>query len=282
MLEYFTPDSRKPDGTIDMFSGPDEHNRKSLYLTNVHGDKLLKLAIKDEPRSGRDQSHAQIKIISTAIKWAHVWADKPTDPKKVKLPEQVEMTYHGAHVREMKPKVHLKAQSGYRTLIDDSLDLPSTTNIPVPLFALESSYNNERRLGNPVTKKGHVVCTDNPCSVRADFYLASSEVNIYSYMSSIHFFSFLFTQDYLASAKGHPLVGGQIIAPVKIFRMGSYLLFVRRSISAYRGRPQLSFYSNKNYYPKMMGRSVAWKDENGRVQLSTMAAEEQRLRLGRE
>lgn len=70
MLEYFTQDSRKEDGTIDMFSGPDESNSKSLYLTNIHGYKLLKLVIKDEPRSGKDQAHAQIKIISTAIKWA--------------------------------------------------------------------------------------------------------------------------------------------------------------------------------------------------------------------
>jgi len=93
--DYFTPESLNSEGAIDMLVGPTAESRKDFYLTNVNGDKLLKLSIKSEPRAGGQVAHAQIKIIGYGIRFAQLWADKPGDPQKVRLPDLVEMTYHG-------------------------------------------------------------------------------------------------------------------------------------------------------------------------------------------
>jgi len=129
-----------------------------------------------------------------------------------------------------------------------------------------------------VKKKAHVVSTENPGQVRVDFYLASANMDVTAFFSSMYFLNLLFTQDYLAAAKNHELAGGQLIAPIELLRMGDYLLIVRRSVSQHKGRPLLYFYSNKDYYAKLMNRSMAWKGADGKMQWSTMANEDERLR----
>lgn len=228
--DYFTPESLNSEGSIEILAGPTAESRKDFYLTNVNGDKLLKLSMKSEPHASGQVAHAQIKMIGYGIKFAQLWADKPGDPKKVRLPDLVEMTYHGTQAGNSKPKVHLKAQSGYKTLIDDSLQLPTNTDVPVPLFAYECGYRNQQNRANPVKKKAHVVSTKSQGFVRMDFYLASADMDATAFFSSMYFFNLFFTQDYLAAAKSHALTGGQLVAPIELLRMGDYLLIVRRSV----------------------------------------------------
>ena len=80
------------------------------------------------------------------------------------------------------------------------------------------------------------------------------------------------------AAKNHPLTSGLIIAPITFFHMGQYQLAVRRSISTHTGRPRLHFYSNKNYYEKLMNRRTATRNADGTLDWSTMRAEDARLR----
>ncbi|WP_172116999.1 hypothetical protein [Halomonas hibernica] len=275
--DYFTPASTV-EGRIRMLRMATEENQKAFYLTNIHGNKLLKLSIKHERQKVLQENHAQIKIIGYGIKYAQVWADKPTDPQRVRLLDSIELTYHGAQAGEMKPKVHLKAKSCYRTLLDDSLHLPVSTQVPVPIFAYESGYKNQDSKAKPVTKKAHSVSTADPGYVRVEFYLASADMDVNAFVETMYFFNFFFTQEYLAAAKGHPLVSNLIIAPIEMLRMGDYLLIVRRSRSHHQGRPHLCFYSNKDYYNKLMNRPKAWKDQNGMVRWSTMAQEGKALR----
>ena len=152
--DYFTPESVNTVGGVDMLVGPSEQSRKDFYLTNANGDKLLKLSVKSEPHTGSQNPHAQIKIIGYGTKFAQLWADKPGDPRKVRLSGSVvELTYHGTPAGDRQPKVHLKAQTGYTTLIDDSLRLPASTDVPVPLFAYDCGYKNQQNTANPVKNK---------------------------------------------------------------------------------------------------------------------------------
>jgi hypothetical protein len=280
--DYFTPESLNSEGTIDMLVGPTAESRKDFYLTNVNGDKLLKLSVKSEPHTGSQPSHAQIKIIGYGTKFAQLWADKPGDPRKVRFSGSVvELTYHGTPAGDRQPKVHLKAQTGYTTLIDDSLRLPTSTDVPVPLFASDCGYKNQQNTANPVKNKAHIVSIGTLGYVRVDFYLASANMDVSAFFSSMYFFNFFFTQDYLAAATNRELSGGQLIAPIVLLRMGDYLLIVRRSVSRHKGKPQLRFYSNKDYYNKFMNRPVARKGADGLMQWSTMAKRDERMRQER-
>ncbi|MDP2770607.1 MAG: hypothetical protein Q8O81_12340 [Giesbergeria sp.] len=122
ITDYLTPESQNESGSVTMLAhGPED--RKVLYLSNQHGHKLLKIAVKSEPGSHQNKLHAQIKGIPYGIKRAIVWHDLPSDPKLVALHDGVDLTYHGGQNNDQTPKVHIKATSGDATLIDDSLSL---------------------------------------------------------------------------------------------------------------------------------------------------------------
>lgn len=140
------------------------------------------------------------------------------------------MTYHGAKQENKDSKIHLKAKSRYKTLIDDSLLLPADIDVPVPLFALETGYANHKKTGSNVSKSGHKISTEHPGFVRVDFYLASLRMDANSFVNSMYFFNLFWTQDYLAAAKNNVLNGGLIIAPILFVPMGEYMLVVRRSL----------------------------------------------------
>lgn len=254
------------------------HNRKAFYLTNPHGDKLLKLAIKNEAGNGVSGAHAQIKIIGYGTKQAWIWADRPNDPQRVRLAEGVELTYHGAPAGDENPKVHLKAATGYKQLIDNSLQLPASTEVPVPLFAFECGVKNQQCRDNPVVKKAHVVSTEDLGFVRVDFYLAGSDFDFAAFKKSMYYLNIFVTQDYLAAANGCQLVGVKVLEPIPLLRMGDYVLMVKRSVSQHRGRPHFCFYSNRDYYSKLMNRAVIWKSDDDQWEWSTMAQEDERLR----
>lgn len=255
----------------------EERNHKSLYLTNNAGDKLLKLVIKKESTSKRDDEFAQIKIIRYGIKRAYLWLDKPKDPYIISLHDNVEITYHGAPKNELSPKIHIKASSGYKTLVNDSLQLPSCAHHPIPLFSFESGYANKRITGQPVTKSSHTISTEHQSSVRFDLYLSSAKMDMKAFGQSAYFFNLFWNMDYLAITKHPPLSSGLIIAPITLFPMGSHMILVRRSISGHTGRPYINFYSNKNYYSKMMDRPVAYQNDDGTLHWSTLRAEDDRL-----
>lgn len=277
IYDYFTPDSFSPGGGVGMLQVSEEV-RKSFYLTNYNDEKLLKIIIKNEPHHKVEGTHAQIKIIAHGIKRAHIWKDEPSDPDIEVISDGVELTYHGSKLGSALPKVHMKARSGYKTLIDDSLGLPIGTDMPVPLFSMECGYKNSGKWGGLVTKRAHVASTGNPGNVRVDFYFCSGEMDVGAFYHSMYFFSMFSTQDYLLSKKNNPFDSGLIIAPILFFRVGGYMLILRRSLSSYQGRPYLSFYSNKKYYQKFSNRPVAYRSADGSLDWSTMGVEDERLR----
>src|SRR5690554_1358865 len=173
-------------------------SRKAFYLINQYGDKLLKLAVKNEAGNNVSGRHAQIKIIGYGTKQAQVWADQPGDPQRVRLAGAVELTYHGAQVGDNNPKVHVKVETGYKSIIDNSLQLPASTEMPVPIFAFECGFKNQQFTDNPVTKQAHVVSTGGPGSVRVDFYLAGSNFDVAAFKKSMYYLNIFVTQDYLA------------------------------------------------------------------------------------
>ena len=275
---FFTAQSRHPDGSVSMLAIEAE-NRKALYLTNLQGQKLLKISVNSEARKHQGTQHAQLKIITYGINRAWLWRDRPSDPNIARLHDGVGLTYHGGSSGDMKPKVHLKVTTGrYATLIDDSLHLPHDTEHPVPLFSLETGYANRREVTQPVTKSAHVMDAGSSEPVRFDFYLAGADIDMHAFVNSMYFFNLFWTQDYLLTAKNLPLTSGLIIAPINFFRMGQYQLVVRRSVSSHVGRPRLHFYNNKNYYEKLMNRSTATTSSNGSLTWSTMREEDARLR----
>ncbi|MDD3883599.1 MAG: hypothetical protein PHW66_01575 [Gallionella sp.] len=275
-MSLFTPQSLNPDGGITMLAHEPE-NRRVLYLTNQYGQKLLKIVVKSETQKFLDTKHAQIKIITYGIKRAWVWRDQPSDPQIAILRDGVNLTYHGGQKNGQNPKVHIKATTGYINLIDDSLQLPSDTYHPVPLFSLETGYANQWALTNPVTKSGHIISTGDCQSVRFDLYLVGSEMDLGAFFNSMYFLTLVGTHDYLVAAKNCPLTSGLIIAPITFCHMGNYQVLIRRSVSNQNGRPRLHFYNNKNYYAKLMNRPTATKNDDGTLNWSTMAQEDERL-----
>lgn len=252
-----------------------EGRRRALYVVNSSGSKLLKLAIKSE---SRDRAFAQIKIIRYGIRRACVWVDRPNDPKIEELKGNVEITYHGGYQGGQLPKVHIKARSGYKNLVDDSLDLPADREVPVPLFSLEVGNASRRNTGNTVTKKAHVLSVSYTQPVRVDFYLAALNMDIGAFVDSMYFFNLLFTPDYLASARGGRLNGGLIIPPLVYFRMGEYKILARRSVSSHAKQPSLHFFKNKDYYAKFMGRRIAFPNEDGSFTWSTMVEHDEQIK----
>lgn len=277
ITDFFTPQSLNADGSVTMLVC-EPVDRKTLYLTNRYGQKLLKIWAKNETPANSDAHCAQIKLIPYGIKRAWIWQDRPSDPLIVKLRDGVNLTYHGGAKTDKVPKVHLKGTNGYITLIEDSLSLSDNTDHPVPLFSLETGYANQWPLTNPVTKKSHVATSGVGEPVRFDLYLAAATFDLATFMNSMHSHNLLWTQDYLVAAKNCPLTSGPIIAPITFYRMGQYGLIVRRSISGYKGRARLQFYNNKNYYTKLMDRRIAKLGPDGSLTWSTAAQEEERLR----
>lgn len=278
ITSFFTVQSLNADGGVTMLATEAEH-RKSLYLTNQHGQKLLKLSVKSEVQKVQGKQHAQLKVITYGINRAWLWQDRPSDPEIVILHDGVELTYHGGQNGDKAPKVHIKVTTGrYTTLIEDSLSLPFDIEHPVPLFSFDTGYANQRGVTSPVTKAAHVMAAGSSEPVRFDFYLAGAGIDMQAFVNSMYFFNLFWTQDYLMAAKNHPLTSGLIIAPITFFHMGQYQLAVRRSISTHTGRPRLHFYSNKNYYEKLMNRRTATRNADGTLDWSTMRAEDARLR----
>lgn len=262
ILKYFTDESVNSDGGISMFERM-EFSRKELYLTNQYGFKLLKICIKNEPATSNQQRFAQIKLIPYGIKRIYVWRDQPNDPMIVTLRNGLDLTYHGDVGVDRSSKVHIKSKTGHTTLIDEIHTLPVDANLPLPLFSVETGFFNQRDTRDTVTKQVATVSSNHAMPVRFDLYLAGADIDEKAFFSSMYYFSFLWTQDYLIKSRGSPLQGGKIIAPILSVRMGDYILYVRRSLSTYIGRPCFQLYQNRDFYEKFMNRPLAYRNSDG-------------------
>lgn len=138
ITDFFTPSSVNESGNVPMLS-QEQTPKKSLYIVNQHGIKLLKIALNNEKVGpGGNELFAQLKIIRYGFKRALLWEDRPTDPKSLQLRDDVELTYHGSKTDEQSSKIHLKAHTQYQTLLDNALDLPiDGIEQPAPLFSFE-------------------------------------------------------------------------------------------------------------------------------------------------
>lgn len=251
-----------------------------LYMLNRYGRKLLQLIIKDEPSAKHEAAFAQIKIIPYGIRRVQAFRDDVRVPSINLLGRQAELTYHGVGSSAQPPKIHLKSPQGYTTLINCSLPLGATLERPVPLFTLEPGWDFHKPITDAVARKCHVVSASNDQPVRFDVYLAGRQLDFEKFVKSMYFLNMLWTPDYLIKSANSPLQGGPIVAPMQFHTMGNYTLLVRRSLSRHVGRSLVQFYDNANYYEKAMCRPVAWRNEDGTMQWSTLLEEE--LRLTRE
>ena len=254
-------------------------SRKRLYLVNQHGRKLLQLVVKDEQTRVAAVRHAQLKIIPYGTRVARVSQDKPSDPGIEVIRSGVEFTYHGGSAGDKAPKVHLKAVTGYRNLVDSSLALPSDTVHPVHLFTLEQGHDADKpkSADDLISKGAHVANAGHNQPVRFDLYLAGAGFDLGAFVNSVYFFNLFSPLDYLIRAQNCPLNSDQIVAPMMFYPMGAYTLLVRRSLSRHHGRPYLQFYNNAGYYDKIMNRPTAWMGADGELQWSTMAQDEAAL-----
>lgn len=276
ITDFFTPESRSTDGSVRMLE-PVSVAHSRLYLVNQHGRKLLQLVIKDERVKEAGGRYAQIKLIPYGTRRARVYNDQPNDPGIEVLHNGVDLTYHGGSKDEQAPKVHLKAATGYKTLVDYSMDLSCDTPHPVPLFTLEPGHESDKPTVEKISKRAHVADAGHKQPVRFDLYLAGGSFDVAAFVNSVYFFNLFWTTDYLIRAQNCPLNSGLIVAPVMLYPMGAYTVLVRRSLTRHRGRPYLQFYNNASYYEKLMNRRTAWVDANGQTHWSTMAQEEVRI-----
>lgn len=264
ILDFFTAESVNSDGGITMLERI-ETSRKELYLINRHGVKLLKICIKNEPVTPGQKSFAQIKLIPYGIKRVYVWRDQPNDPLIATLRNGLDLTYHGNVGVDLSSKVHIKSKTGHATLIDEILALPSDADLPLPLFSFETGFYNERVSGELVSNKALAVSAKCESAVRFDLYLAGGGIDEEAFVNSKYAFNFFWSQDYLIKIKGSPLQGGEIIAPILSVPLGDYVLYVRRSLSSYNGRPCFHMYQNRDFFEKFMNRRTAYGNADGSV-----------------
>lgn len=66
ITSFFTAQSLNADGSVTMLATEAVH-RKSLYLTNQHGQKLFKLSVKSEAQIIQGKQHAQLKVITYGV-----------------------------------------------------------------------------------------------------------------------------------------------------------------------------------------------------------------------
>ena len=277
------------DGSISMLTG-DDSDHQALFLTNFHGEKLLKLVVKNEvaarphtPATGTNgcdqDQYAQIKIVRYHVNHAVIWNDRPDDPQRIRLRRNVELTYHGSANSDRTSKVHIKAANRYVTLIDDTLTLPRDAEIPLPLFSFETGHANGYTAKYPVTKKScHKLSSGHPGPVRFDISITSADADMQAFFTSMYGMSLLWNQDYLIAQKNLPITSGRAIAPIWLFRMRGYRLMVRRSLSNHQTLPYLQFHNNKHFYEKLMSRKTAIIDASGNAHWSTMAEEDARIK----
>lgn len=278
--DYFTPASIDNAGSIKMLEALEGKSKKALYVTNEHGIKLLKIAIKNEEGGkNKESTYAQLKIIRYGFNKAILWENKPSDPRKLTFHKDVEITYHGSSKDNQTSKIHLKTKSKYLTLMDQALELPvEGIEQPAPLFALEFGYFHEKKTGETKVRGGHVVSPSEDGPVRFEFYMMSQSADVQAFFNSTYFINLLFSQDYLSTAQSGILTNNKIIAPILFLPMGNLWLVVKRSASHYEGQPRLVFYNNRHYQNQWLNRRTAYKRSDGTFVWSTMREDEERLR----
>lgn len=260
ITDFFTPTSLSNDGAVKMLEVLAKPSKNALYVVNNYGVKLLKVCLKNE--KGGDEGnkrYAQLKIIRYGFKRAILWANKPTDPQQILLRDDVEITYHGSVTSQQTSKIHLKAQTQYKTLMDQALELPvEGIEQPAPLFALELGCFDTKKSGDMKIRSGHVVTPGEDGAVRFEFYILSKTADLHAFFNSTYLLNLFFTQDYLSVAQRGELKDVQIIAPIQFLPMGDFYLLVKRAVSQCTGQPELVFYNNSLYQDMWLNRKTGW------------------------
>lgn len=258
------------------------HSHERLYIVNKFGTKLLQFITSNNRSSDASEFYAQIKIIPYSTDKAIIHRDGSLKLKSYKLYSGVEITYHGGAIDQASPKIHLKAQSisrnRYRTLINQSLSLPSKTNNMLPIGSLEPGRSLLKQQKQKTRKKSHIHKLNTQKNVRYDFYLTGSRFDLKQYVNSFLFLNLLFSQDYLSTIKNCRLSGGKIIPPIKEYKMNNFSIWVRCSMSPHTGTPRMIFYDNENYFYKFLNRKVAYKNDDGSFYWTTGIDREKEIR----
>lgn len=278
ITDFFTDASCNTGGHVQALEIFSETSKSAVYIVNQHGIKLLKIAVKNEPKQLGTANYAQLKIIHYGFKKAWLWRDQPDDPKAVTLRDDVELTYHGSQTDEKTAKIHLKGRSGYQTLLDNILELPQDLEQPTPLFGFESGYAFDKTPGETRVRSGHVVKPDHIGPIRYEFYLMSNKADVSQFVNSTYFINMFFSLDFMSKAQHGVLQGGQVIAPIRFLPIRDYWLIIRRSTSGYKGEPRLIFYNNFDYKNMWLNRKTAYPNADGTLTWSTMQKDEARLR----
>lgn len=288
--DYFTPPMQKDfGGSICMFclDGKDE-NKKSLNIYNSQGVRLFKIIAKSEGDKSETGEFAQIKIIPMKARKVLIYKNMPSDPEPKNLPRfrDFEITYHGPTSRKKTPITHISEiqKSGkkiHKTLINKNFPINKNSNDAVSIISFfEGNIFDNPKLPKEISEKSNAHNFKTPINYRSriDVYASSSEADINSVLEGHYFFSFLFSPDYVLSSLNHPLIHTPISSPINIFRVKDYLVWVRCTVSEYRGRPYIQLFSNEKYYENFSNRVLAWKGSDGEMVWSTIKEEEEKLK----
>lgn len=280
-IEYrFDFNSKNSDGSFPMYQWIEEV-RDRLYIVNQHNKKLLQFIVKDEPYSRGQVTSAQLKIIPYAVERVKVYNDRPEDPTLIHIHEELELTYHGGQKGDENPKIHLKIDAPsnrrYKTLVDCSLCLDSAIPRLVPVCSFFPGYAFDKPPIDKITKKSHIFQADSNNPIRFDFYLSGKNIDLFTYINSIYSMNMFFSLDYLIANQNSPMQGLLMVQPITGFAMKDYYLWVRCSGSTHVGRPFIQFYNNANYYEKAMNRRIAYINDNGSTNWTTMHNKEKEI-----
>jgi len=277
---FFDFRSKNSDGSFSMYKWI-EDAKDRLYIVNRHSKKLLQFIVNNEPYASKQVNFAQIKIIPYAAERAKVYNNEPGDPSFFRIYKGFELTYHGGSKEDETPKIHLKittsSQNRYRTLLDCSLSLDNSIPRLAPVCSYFPGYEFDRPLIDKHSKKPHIFQVDSDGPIRFDFYLSGGTFDHHAYINSIYSMSMFYSLDYLIAKENNPLQGFPMVQPITGFAMKDYYLWVRCSRSAHEGKPFIQFYNNVNYYENIMNRRIAYVDEGGHTQRSTMLDKEREI-----
>jgi hypothetical protein len=257
-----------------------DESKKRLYMLNHKGRKLLQLVMKEEPFTKDHKSFIQIKLIPYKFSFVNVHKDNLCLPEKYRIQDDINFTYHGGALGDKNPKIQLKAETKirqYQTLVDSSFTLTDEELLLVPICSLYPGYLSTQPCIDEVKKQGYKFVPSVEHFFKIDIFFSGIGFNLYKYFETMVSFNMFFDLDFMIAQDKCPINYCKMTNPITGYKINNYHLFVRSSISIYRGRPFLQFYDNNNYYQKFMNRNVAIPNDDKSVTWSNMHEEEKRI-----
>jgi hypothetical protein len=279
---FFIDEMKKEDGSYPLYKTVDEE-KKRLYLLNYNGKKLLQLKLKEEPFSKGFNPIVQIILITYKFSFANVYKDNSSLPQKYRIQDDINFTYHGGKLGEKNPKIQLKVDTKnnkHITLVDSSFMLTGEELLLIPICSIYPGYLSSKSCDDEVRKQAHIFVPLVVDSCKIDIFFSGVKFNLSKYFETMVSSNIFFDLDFMIARDGCPLNYCKMTNPVTIYKINSYYIFVRSSLSKYQGRPYLQFYDNYNYYQKFMNRRVAMHNQDNSLTWSNMHDEERRINNG--